>query len=164
MKIKTLILTLLIALGITGCSCQAATPETSETVKAAETNVQYQTTSYFSAYPGITDISFNTNRYEDVDGQIMPVYDPGQEVSVSFAFDHTEDLTFRLVPMSYTEEFVSNEQGITISNTDGYYTGSFIPDSTNDLVEYNLIFTDGETDYFSAIVAVQSLTTGTTLS
>lgn len=163
MKIKTLILTLLVALCITGCSCQAATPETSETV-VTETNVQYQATSYFSAYPGITDISFNTNRYEDVDGQIMPVYDPGQEVSVSFAFDHTEDLTFRLVPMSYDEEFVSNEQSITISNTDGYYTGSFIPDSTDDLIEYNLIFTDGETEYFSAIVAVQGLTTETTLS
>ena len=162
MKIKTLILTLLVALCITGCSCQAATLETSETA-AAETNVQYQTTSYFSAYPEITDISFNTDRYEDVDGQIMPVYDPGQEVSVSFAFDHTEDLTFRLIPMSYDEEFVSNAQGITISNTDGYYTGSFIPDSTNDLVEYSLTFTDGETEYFSAIVAVQGLTE-TTLS
>ena len=127
-------------------------------IENTPTPIPYEQSSYYDAFPGITNVVFNAPFVQDIGGQEMPLYQNGAEITVSFETDMTSaDLLFDVVPMPYdnsVEPIYPLSEPLTISCVDGKYEASFT-DCNECFLGYYMSFTDAQTGvlYFDAIVA-----------
>jgi len=160
-KLITVIASLMMISIIGGCTANTGVAETSTArpVDATPTPIPYeQPTSYYYIYPGVGDVVFNTTSIQNLGGQDMPLYNNGDEISVSFATDViSTDLMFEVEPAPFNpDDEILNpiEEPIVVTCEDGRYTASFTDPNTC-FLGYYMRFYDAETDitYFDAIVA-----------
>ena len=156
-----MVASLMMILIISGCTANNDIAETFATrpADATPTPIPYeQPTSYYDVYPGVEDVEFNTTNIQNLGGQNMPLYNNGDEISVSFTTDViSTDLMFEVEPAPFNpdDEIVNPiEEPIVITCEDGRYSASFT-DLNTCFLGYYIRFYDAETNitYFDAIVA-----------